>query len=171
MFVCTQKNVLFTFDNVKREPLSDVLKRFWTVVGILQWRLIIPVPVIEAGHNNKNKLGGKKNNSGARFLERAIFIDLMVQTITFYIGQRGFYLTSAGLCHKSCGAGTEAERVTSPFSWVSSSNCAVSWRTFIRPGSLNWSHFREVREEHRGETRWRLQSGKARRFWTTRRSF
>lgn len=155
------KNVLFTFYKVKRDPLADVLKRFWNSCGHFAMKASHSGAGHRAGDNNKSKLGRKKQWS--RFLERAIFIDLMAQTITFYIGQRGFYLTSAGQCHKSCAACTKAERVASVFDWVSSANCPVSWLTLIRHGSLNSSHFREVRatKGHRDEKRWRL-------FWRVR---
>lgn len=164
MFVCAQKKCFIHFWQSEKGTtlrcFKALLKQLWAFRnGGSSFRL----PVVEAGDNNKNKLGGKKQQRWSKvFGEGNFFIDLMVQTIKFYIGQRGFYLTSAGPCHKFCAAGTEAERVTSPFDWVSSANCAVSWCTLIRHGSLNWSRFREVREAkgHRDETRWRL-------FWDT----
>lgn len=86
------RNVLFTFDKVKRDPLSDVLKRFWDSCGHFAMKAPRSGAGHRAGDNNKNKLGGKKQQQWSKVFGKGVFffIDLMVETIKFYIGQRGF---------------------------------------------------------------------------------
>lgn len=163
MFVCAQKKCFIHFWQSEKGTtlrcFKALLKQWWAFRNggsSFRCRSLRLETIIKINWVEKKTTTVEQGFWRGRFF--FIFIDLMVQTIKFYIGQRGFYLTSAGPCHKSCAAGTEAERVTSPFDWVSSANCAVSWCTLIRHGSLNWSRFREVREAkgHRDETRWRL---------------
>lgn len=92
MFVCAQKKCFIHFWQSEKGTtlrcFKALLKQLWAFRnGGSSFRL----PVVEAGDNNKNKLDGKKQQRWSKvFGEGDFFIDLMVQTIKFYIGQRVF---------------------------------------------------------------------------------